>query len=142
MSRTTTITLRQGERIFINGAVVKADRTVTMTFLNDVAYITERQIMQPEEATTSLRQLYFIVQTMVLDPAGVAAAADLFTGTMKWMLETHGSQEIRDGLVEIKDLIAANKPFDALGRVRRLIPVEDAILGFASQVELRLVEAV
>ncbi|MFA5950155.1 MAG: flagellar biosynthesis repressor FlbT [Hyphomicrobium sp.] len=142
MSKCTQIHLRQGERIFINGAVVKADRNVTLDFLNSVPYLLERQIMQPAETTTPMRQIYFIVQTMVLDPVGVAAASEVFTGTMTWMLETHTNSDVLAGLGEVAALVEAGKPFEALSIVRDLIPVEDTILGLKRHVELRLLEAV
>ena len=34
--------------------------------------------MQPEQTTTPFRQLYFIVQTMLMDPSNTAAAKQLF----------------------------------------------------------------
>jgi len=142
MSKCTQIHLRQGERVFINGAVVKADRKVTLEFLNSVPYLLERQIMQPEQTTTPMRQIYFIVQTMVLDPVGVAAAADVFTGTMTWMRETHTNSDVLAGLGEVTALVEAGKPFEALNVVRDLIAIEDTILGINRHVEFRLLEAV
>jgi flagellar biosynthesis repressor protein FlbT len=72
------VSLRPGERIFINGAVLRADRKVSIQFLNDVTFLLENHVLQPEAATTPLRQLYFIVQTMAIDPATLAMSTELF----------------------------------------------------------------
>lgn len=63
------INLKSGERIFINGAVLRVDRKVSIEFLNDVTFLLEAHVMQPEETTTPFRQLYFMIQTMVIDPS-------------------------------------------------------------------------
>ena len=78
MTKPFSISLKSGERIYINGAVVRVDRKVSIEFLNDVAFLLEAHVMQPDQTTTPFRQLYFIVQTMLMDPADTAAARQLF----------------------------------------------------------------
>ena len=53
------ISLRAGERIYINGAVLRAERKLTFELLNNASFLLENHIIQAEEATTPLRQLYF-----------------------------------------------------------------------------------
>ena len=81
MTKPFSISLKSGERIYINGAVVRADRKVSIEFLNDVTFLLEAHVMQPEQTTTPFRQLYFIVQTMLMDPTDTAAAKQLFDST-------------------------------------------------------------
>ena len=69
MSKTTTIPLRAGEKIFVNGAVMRADRKMTLELLNDVPYLLEHQIIQVDQTSTTLRQLYYVLQTMIMDPS-------------------------------------------------------------------------
>ena len=40
------ISLRGGERIYVNGAVLRVDRKVTLELINDVAFLLESQVMQ------------------------------------------------------------------------------------------------
>jgi flagellar protein FlbT len=68
MKSSLRISLKAGERIFINGAVLRVDRKVALEFLNDVTFLLENHVLQPEQATTPLRQLYFIVQMMLINP--------------------------------------------------------------------------
>ena len=63
------IGLKAGERLFINGAVIRADKKTNIELMNDAVFLLEAHVLQPEEATTPLRQLYFILQTMIMDPA-------------------------------------------------------------------------
>ena len=71
------ITLRAGERFFINGAVIRIDRKASIELLNEVTFLLENHVMQAEEATTLIRQIYFAVQIMLMDPTAAASAAPL-----------------------------------------------------------------
>ena len=62
------ISIRAGERIFINGAVLRADRKVTLEFLNTVTFLLEQHVLTPDETTKPLRQLYFMIQSAIIDP--------------------------------------------------------------------------
>ena len=62
------ITLRAGEKLYINGAVIRVDRKATIELLNDVTFLLENHVMQADQATTPLRQIYFAVQVMLMDP--------------------------------------------------------------------------
>src|SRR5690606_1917209 len=58
MNNTLKISLKANEKIYVNGAVIKADRKVSLEFLNDVQFLLQSHVLQPEEASTPLRQLY------------------------------------------------------------------------------------
>ena len=72
------ISLKPGERIYVNGAVLKVDRKVSVEFLNDVSFLLEHHVLHPEDTRTPLRQLYFIVQTVLIDPANSDDARAMF----------------------------------------------------------------
>ena len=69
------ITLRAGERFFINGAVIRIDRKASIELLNEVTFLLENHVMQAEEAATLVRQIYFAVQIMLMDPTAAPSAA-------------------------------------------------------------------
>ena len=73
MSTPMRISLRAGERIYINGAVLRAERKLTFELLNNASFLLENHIIQAEEATTPLRQLYFALQTLLIDPTSSTA---------------------------------------------------------------------
>lgn len=122
------ITLRPGERIFINGAVLKVERKTTLEFLNDVTFLLEGHVMQAEDAVTPLRQLYFVVQMMLMDPNTLEAAHRLFRSSHAAMVGAYRDGEILAGLTEVAAMVSRERAFDALKRLRTLIPLEDAIL--------------
>ncbi len=126
------LSLRPGERIFVNGAVLRVDRKVSIEFLNDVTFLLEHHVLQPEQATTPLRQLYFIVQTMVIDPASFTMSKELFDKSHRLLLAAFENPEILAGLRAIEPLVAGERYYDALKGLRSLFPLEDAILGKAS----------
>ena len=78
MSKPIQINLRPNERIYINGAVVRVDRRVTLELMNDVTFLLESHVLQPEQTTTTLRQLYFVAQSVLMEPANAAHAVRVF----------------------------------------------------------------
>lgn len=122
------ISLKPGERIFINGAVLRVDRKVTIELLNDVTFLLEAHVMQLEAATTPLRQLYFIIQTMLMDPGSAGASRDLFRKTVTPLPAVFKNDEVTAGLERSRALIEAGKEFEALKTIRALLPLEDKLL--------------
>ena len=62
------ISLRCGEKLYINGAVLRVDRKVSLELPNDATFLLEAHVMKVEDATTPLRQLYFMIQIMLMNP--------------------------------------------------------------------------
>lgn len=141
MTTTTRVTLRPGERIFINGAVLKVEGRSTFEILNSVPYLLEHEIMHPQQTVTPLRQLYYILQTMIMEPGGVETAQDIYVDTMQWLGQAFANPIVTAGLETIARQVEAGSPFEALKTLRTLVPIEDAILGRNRQAELRVVEA-
>lgn len=128
MKKGLHISLRPGERIFVNGAVLKVDRKVSIEFLNDVTFLLEHHVLQPADTHTPLRQLYFIIQTVLIDPVNSAEARAMFEKTFASLLEAFQNAKIRDGLLSVRGLFEGGRPFDALKALRPLFAIEDAIL--------------
>ena len=128
MSKAMQLTLKAGDRVFINGAVLRANRKVTLELLNDATFLLEGHVLQPEETTTPLRQLYFVLQAALMDPQNAPAAEKLFSGLMFRTRSTFSSAVILSGLASAEALVDAGRCFDALREIRRLLPVEAEIL--------------
>ena len=127
MNRALRIGLRAGERIYINGAVLRVDRKVRLELLNDVTFLLESHVMQPEDATTPLRQLYFLVQGLLINPTdplaqslptAIAAAIDVMCTLEK---DPHLISELRG----TAHLIATGRVFDGLKVVRSLMQASE-----------------
>ena len=128
------ISLRAGEQIYVNGAVLRVDRKVSLELVNDVMFLLETQVMQASDATTAMRQLYFIVQLMLMNPTDVGEAAALYRQHHAALLAVCENREMLDGLAAIDELVGATRYFEALKRIRALFPVEQAILAGAAAV--------
>lgn len=74
------IRLRPGERLAVNGAVLRngGQRAVELEVLNQANLMHERDIMLPEQADTPLRTLYLLIQLMHLEPDGHQANYNAF----------------------------------------------------------------
>ena len=134
MSGNLKIHLKPNERIYINGAVVRVDRKVALELLNDVVFLLEGHVIQEEQATTPLRQLYFVVQSMLIDPK-TRGLADKFTSRATRLIAAFKNQDVLEGLVEVKQLIERERTYEALKRIRSLFPIEAEILGIQQLVE-------
>ena len=128
MKRPMRISLRAGERIYINGAVLRVDRKVAIELVNDVMFLLEGQVMQAAEATIALRQLYFIVQMMLMNPTDIRDAAALYEPHHAALRAVCENQQMLHGLGAIGELVGATRYYEALKRIRALFPVEQAIL--------------
>lgn len=122
------ISLRPGQRIYLNGAVVRVDRKVTLELLNDATFLLESHVMQPEETTTPLRQLYYVVQTMLIDPSTAEKGRELFIRMADGLRSSFKSEAVLSGLNEVAALVEKGRNFEALRTIRGLFPHEDAIL--------------
>ena len=128
MKSTLRISLKSGERIFINGAVLRVDRKVALEFLNDVTFLLENHVLQPEDATTPLRQLYFIAQMMLINPEGADQSQVMFRKSVSMLLNCFKDEEVLAELKRIDGRVSSGRAFDALKAIRGLYPTEDRIL--------------
>lgn len=128
MTGTFKLFLKANERVFINGAVLRADRKVGLELLNDVDFLLETHVMQVEDATTPLRQLYFIIQIMLMSPSEKPTALKLYKDSVTALLATFENHAILQGLKDIDVMVSEDHPFEALKALRALFEVEDEIL--------------
>ena len=133
------VSLRPGEKIYINGAVLRVNRKVAIELLNDVSFLLESHVMHAEDATTPLRQIYFVVQMMLIDPNGASAAREMFRKSCPLVIATFANAEVIAGLETAAELVEADRIFDALKTIRTLFPIEALILahGQSAPVESR-----
>ena len=128
MSGHLKIHLKANERIFINGAVLKVDRKVAVELVNDVVFLLESHVMQQEQATTPLRQLYFIVQSMLMEPNTLQIARQIYEQTHRALILGCKNQDVLEALVEVRGLIESDKAFEALKRIKALFGIEEQLL--------------
>lgn len=135
MKNTLRLTLKPNEKIYINGAVIRADRKVSIELLNDVQFLLESHVLQAHEASTPLRQLYFILQVILITPSEAGEARDLFRKTLAALLAGFRNEEILHALKDIDRLVGEGQVYEALKRIRALYPIEARILELEDAVE-------
>ena len=119
------ITLRAGERFFINGEVIRIDRKASIELLNEVTFLLENHVMQAEEATTPVRQIYFAVQIMLMDPTAAASAAPLVRSLIESALAAYHTPELTGGFKSVAASLLRGRNFEALKALRSLFALED-----------------
>lgn len=122
------ISLRRGEKLYLNGAVLRADRKVCIELMNDVTFLLENHVMQPQDATTPLRQLYFVIQLMLMSPNDTAAALDMCHGMLASLNQAFSDPRVINGLAVVAKHVDDKRTFDALKAVRGLFPYELEIM--------------
>ncbi len=125
------ITLRANEKIFINGAVLKVDRKTSIELMNDAVFLLEAHVMLERDATTPLRQLYYIVQLMLMEPGERAENRAMLAQHVGAMGQVYEDAEILDGLVRVTEHVGRARPFEALKAIRSLLPIEARLTGRA-----------
>ncbi|MBZ9818622.1 flagellar biosynthesis repressor FlbT [Mesorhizobium sp. CA4] len=124
MTNTLKISLKPNEKIYINGAVIRVDRKVTIELMNDVQFLLESHVIQADQASTPLRQLYFIVQIMLINPTGAAEARDMFRRSLPMLIASFDNQDICNSLKQIDRMVGENEIYEALKAIRALYPLE------------------
>jgi flagellar protein FlbT len=119
------ITLRAGERFFINGAVIRIDRKASIELLNEVTFLLENHVMQADEATTLVRQIYFSVQIMLMDPTAASSASPLARSLIESALDAYRAPDLTAGLKNVQASLLRGRNFEALKALRALFAIED-----------------
>lgn len=128
MSASIRISLQPGERIFINGAALRVDRRVSLEFLNSATFLLENHVLQVEDANTPLKQLYFVLQTTLMDPASARQTLSLYRQFHDASLRAFENPAILAELKFIDGLVTSGKSFEALKALRVLFSRESEIL--------------
>lgn len=127
------VSLKANERIFVNGAVIRVDRKTSLEFLNNVNFLLENHVLQAEDANTPLRQLYFIVQVLLMSPQDADSARQLFRGSLAALLSTAENEELLAELKAIDRMVGEERIFEALRSIRALYALEEKIMKPPSQ---------
>ncbi len=133
MKNTLRISLKPQEKIYLNGAVVRVDRKVSIELLNDVQFLLESHVLQANEASTPLRQLYFMVQLMLIDPQGTPQARDLFRKSLPLLIASFTDTQICATLKQVDQLISEGSVYEALKAIRSLYDLEAQAIAAANQ---------
>jgi flagellar biosynthesis repressor protein FlbT len=122
------VALRANERLYINGAVIACDRKTCVEFLNDVNFLMESHVMQAAQATTPLRQLYFVIQVMLMAPQDAASALRLYRIQLPAALGAFSHQAILSQVKDADRLVHETRYYEAMKTLRAVFSLEDEIM--------------
>ncbi|MEL7454404.1 MAG: flagellar biosynthesis repressor FlbT [Pseudomonadota bacterium] len=121
------LSLKPGETFILNGAVVRnGDRRGVLLLENQARILREKDIMQPEEATTPTRRAYFAIMQMYLAGETDGPVYDRTMRSLADLLAITPSVELREAITEISAHVSAGRLYKGLARCRKLVHREDA----------------
>ena len=113
------IHLKRNEKLFINGAVIRLDRRGSIELMNDAQFLMENHILQQEDAKTPLQQVYFIVQTMLMDPTNSHLTKYLLDSYSEMLMRLNLSSEYKDLIGLTGKMVEAKNYYGALKLLRQ-----------------------
>ena len=131
---TLRITLRDGEKLIVNGAVLCATGRAELTIEDHAALMRGREIMSPDEANTPARRLYFACMMAYIHNDGLDAHQHDIVALLGDLLGALQSEEAKGVCASFARRVALGDFYRALADCRTLITYETDIL---SRVEMR-----
>lgn len=124
------LSLKPGERFVVNGAVLQnGDRRAVLLLQNKASILREKDIIQPEEANTPGKNVYFPIMMMYLDPAEANRYYDQFVLRLNEFMGAIRSPDILKECVSLSREVMAQDYYKALTRCRKLLVYEQGLLG-------------
>ena len=124
------LSLKPSEKFVLNGAVVQnGDRRGTLILQNKASVLREKDIMQPEDATSPARRVYFPVMMMYLDEANATQCYDEFVRRIGEFMSVVRSPDTLADCIGISKHVMAKEYYKALMLCRKLMDYEDERLG-------------
>ena len=120
---TLRISLRDGEKVVINGAVIRASGHTDLAIESKVTILRGREIMTPAEATTPARALYFHTMMAYLDPDGIAGHHSAILATIPAVASLASDESGRQAIAKFATRAASADYYRALGECRVLMRV-------------------
>jgi flagellar protein FlbT len=121
---TLRISLRDGEKVVINGAVIRASGRTDLAVESKVTILRGREIMSPAEASTPARSLYFHTMMAYLDPERIEEHHRQVIAALRLVMGLLSCEEGRVAAARFAERAAASDYYRALGDCRALIRLE------------------
>lgn len=127
------LSLRPGERFVVNGAVIQnGDRRGALILQNKASVLREKDIMQPEEATTPARRVYYPIMLLYLDHGDPDQAYSEFALRIAEFTSAVRNPEALADCVGVSKEVMGGEYYKALMRCRKLMAYEDDLLGITN----------
>jgi flagellar protein FlbT len=125
---TLCISLRDGEKMIVNGAVMRASGRVELAVENRVSILRGREVMNPAEATSPARLLYLACMMAYVDEGGRDVHHDRLIALLGELTAAFHAPAAHMACLEFARLVALGDHYRALGICRTIIEHETAAL--------------
>jgi flagellar biosynthesis repressor protein FlbT len=118
------ITLRDGEKMIVNGAVIRAVGRTQLCLENKAAILRGRDVMTPPEANTPAKRLYFACMMAYIDPEDIDRHRESILELVRDLLSALESIEAKAICAVFAEKVATSQFYHALADCRWLIAYE------------------
>jgi flagellar protein FlbT len=119
------VNLGSGERMIINGALVRAHGRVTIEVENRAVILRAKDLMSSGEATTPARQLYFATMSAYIDEDNRSIYHDQIVNLVRSLMSELPIFSVASVCVNFAQKVACQDYYLALADCRELIAIED-----------------
>ncbi len=129
------LSLKPHEKFVVNGAVmINGDRKGEIVLQNKASILREKDILQPDEAQTPLKRVYFPIQMMYLESSSGEAHMDAyyddFSARMAEFMDVVSNADVLAACVGISRDVLAGQYYKALMACRKLFAFEQERLAY------------
>lgn len=125
------LTLKPGEKFVLNGGVlINGDRRSDLIIENQVSLLRERDVLQPEDANTPVKRIYFTVMMMYLDGGLESPYYDRFTGLITDFMCAVATPGVLEKCHRILDDVHEKRFYTAMMTCKSLLPFEKERLDY------------
>ena len=119
------LSLKPSEKFVLNGAVLtNGDKRTSLVIQNKACVLREKDIMQPEDANTPARRIYFPIMMMYLDPDGSEEHYNDFALRMTEFMGAISNRDALTACIEISRDVMSGAYYKALMACKKLFDFE------------------
>lgn len=122
------INLRDGEKVIINGAVLRSVGRTDIVIESEAAILKGRDVIAPEDADTPAKRLYFACMMAYIDPEHLAEHQSRVLSLFEELLHALEAPEAKARCIAFANEIARCSFYRALADCRALIAYEEEAL--------------
>ena len=125
------LSLKPGEKFVLNGAVMtNGDKRASLVLQNKACILREKDIMQPEDADTPARRIYFPIMMMYLDTEDTEHYYNDFALRMTEFMSAITTRAVLAVCVDISRDVMAGAYYRALMQCKKLFEFERERLNY------------
>lgn len=129
---TLRISLRNGEPVIVNGAVLRSIGRTDLIVENSATILRGRDVMKPEEADSPARQLYFACMMAYIDQDDLQKHQGALLERLEGLMAALEAPEAKAVCIRFAQKVATGDFYPALADCRWLIGYETEVLAKAA----------